>query len=668
MATTNNILIELANGFRLDYLSEVSLGIKLNRIVDDFNDPSKRFGDFSYTFQLPKTKNNDRIFEYPDSKGRIRIFKGKTFECNVYNNNQNLLSGIIELVGVDDDTYNCRFYSKTTQFIDEIKGKKLNDLTFFPSITWNYEQSIINHINVAPISPYIEFPLTFYKTPFIQGGTGLTTVTNIRAEANLGYYYNQVNSSVPFSKSNPMYEPAFPPAFYLKPILDAIFFDAGWTYNSSFFNRADIQKIIIPFVGSGEDFTGAITDGSPNDTLNLNKLLPKIGQAEFLKTILNVFNLYMIPDQANKSIVIETYNTLFSNNSNPYVVNVQEQSKNYLDTDNLITTKDDNNNELPLGFNRILDYTGLTATTKTNPSYVVNTCIDIRASLLKSRITTTYNKETYNNLWNKTTGVKEIKLSLSPTNYYPYCIINETSINGNTTAIPQLWTIGLPLISQQTPADNKGKDYSEGDQNFVEGNDPANFDYSGGFKLLYYYGKVAYNISVDGGLTQYKDWIYTSIAIGGTVTNPTSTKVPVCVASPFRLLDYKSFTGLTATANNTLTTLDKTGEAGAEVHSILLTFYGAGTSNDIHDPTSFSLTFGENPIYGNLFTEFHKKKYDDLENSYILKGTIRMNEVDWYEMQINRTLQWNDELYRLVAIRNFDPINRIAEIEMIKKT
>lgn len=661
MANLNNIRIELRNGSLLDYQSESSLGIKLNRIVDDFTDPSKRFGEFSYTFNLPRTKNNDEQFEYPDVKGRIKIFVGKIFECNVYNNNVLLLQGIIELTDIDEEFYKCRFYSKFTQLIDELKVKNLNDMTYLPTIEWEYEQTIIEHIKVAPVSEHIEFPFIFYKTPFMSGGTDVSTQAGFIAEANLGYYYNYIVTTVPFGAKNPFYEAQFPPAIYLKSIIDGIFSDIGWSYKSSFFERSDIQKIIIPFTGKGEDFTGSVITGSTN-YLNINKLLPNKKQSDFLKNVLNAFNLYMVVSPYDKSVTIETYSTLFSNNSNPYVINIYNVEKNKAEDDYQITMEEDDTNNFPLGFNRIMDYTALS---NINPTYNVNTNIDIRLSISRPRIKTTYKKDVYQKIWQKTTGNKEIKLGFSPVNYYPYNVINERSIYDASIAIPQLWTVGIPLISPQTPQDNDGNDYAASEQdNYVQGNDPNNYSYDGGLKMLYYYGKPAWNATLAGGTT-YKDWLWVGIATGGTVTVPTFARVPICLASPFRLISESEYNQLITTGF--ISVDDQVTEIGAEAHSVLLTFLGAGTINEAHEVTDFNLTYGENGLYNNLYTVFHKPKLDDLENNYILSGTMRMNENDWREMQINRTIQFNDELYRLVSIKNYDIVSRIAEVELLKK-
>ncbi len=666
MAVLNNIRIILANGQVLDYESETSLGIRLNRIVDDLTDVSKRFGEFSYTFKLPKTKNNTKIFEYPDAKGRTKIFRGKTFEARVYNNNDILQSGIIELVGVPEDGYSCKFYSSFTQLIDELKEKKLNELTTLPTIDWNYELSIIEHITVSPISEHIEFPFIFYRTPFISGATSPTFLPEVgtRQEANLSYVYNFNEAFLQFKNKNPFYEAAFPPAIYLTSVIDAIMEEAGWSISSSFFEREDIGRIIIPFTGKNEDFSGAVIDGITGDTLNLNRLLPDMNQADFLRAILQTFNLYIAVDVFNKNITIETYDVWFSDNSNPYPIDVFDYEKTDVETEiKLLTTADDTNNS-PMVFNRIFDYNNIG---HGNPTYNVNTGLDVRDFIGENRITRTYSKQVYDQLWNKLTGTKEIVIGLSPVNYYPYTIINDRSINGNTTTAEPYWTVGIPCISNQTVSDNQGQEFYESEGDYVEGNDPSKFSYEGGLKLLWYLGTAEYNYSPDGS-TAYKDWQYVSIATGGTVTVPTSVKVPVCFSSPFKLVttdEYQTLTGSTA-AN--LTSAQRSDVEGFEIHGLMLTFMGAGTLNDLHVPTPFSLTFNENPVLPNIYTEFHQKKQLDYQQSYLIKGKMRMNSNDWRNMRINRPLIFNDEIFRLVSIKNYDPVLRIAEIEIMKKT
>ena len=90
---------------------------------------------------------------------------------------------------------------------------------------------------------------------------------------------------------------------------------------------------------------------------------------------------------------------------------------------------------------------------------------------------------------------------------------------------------------------------------------------------------------------------------------------------------------------------------------------------ELHPVTPYSLTFGNNPNYqyDNLYSYFHKNKFDLFNDSAITQINMNMTAIDWNEMQINRTLRFNDELYKLVSIQNYDPINQTAQVQMIKK-
>lgn len=666
----NNIKIELYNGELLDYESPESLGIKLNRVVDDLNNPSKRFGEFSYTFNLPKSKNNIRVFEFPDTKGRTRIFIGKSFQCRVFNGSELLLDGLIELQSFDSDSLKCLFYSKVTQLLDDLKGKKLVDMISLPTIPWDYEQTIIDHLNGSKASEHIEFGLCFYRTFFMQGADPSVVVSSsgFISEANLGYHYNYVNSFLGFTNKNPLYFTQLPPQFYLTSLMNGMLEDAGWSLGGSFFQNPDIRKIVIPFVGDSETYSGAIVTGVTT-YLNLNKLLPDVNQTDFLSGVINAFNLYFTIDPIKKQINFETYNTLFGSSVNPYdVTNRLDLSTVVIsnsESNTRLSFSSDDSNELALGFNRVLDYKNLS---NNNPTYFLNTNIDIRASIGSPRITDTYNQNAFENLFNKVSGDQEIKIEFSASNYFPYTIINEVNITGGTTTTPQLWTIGIPLISPQTPQDNNGYNYAEDGQNFAVGNDGNSWSYDGGLKMYYYYGAGLYDFKVQNH-KDYKSFLYINIATGGTATVPTSVKVPIHFLSPFKLLTVTEKSDLISQMSNYTGLSYSTNEVGAEAHSLLTTFYNVANTGNTHTPTSFSLTLGSNPNFysPNLYSEFHQLKYDRLENGHILKGVMQMNSFDWKQMQINRTIRFNDLLYQLVSIKNYDPVDQSCELTLLRK-
>jgi len=98
MANTTNIDIILDGKWHLEYETAESLGIKLAKKVDDQNNLSKRFGDFSYTFSVPQTKNNDVVFSHANALAKPKIFVGQKFDCIILNNDKILLPAQIPFI------------------------------------------------------------------------------------------------------------------------------------------------------------------------------------------------------------------------------------------------------------------------------------------------------------------------------------------------------------------------------------------------------------------------------------------------------------------------------------------------------------------------------------------------------------------------------------------
>lgn len=681
---SQNLKIVTDNGIL--YYSDTS--IKLNRITDDLADITKKFADYSYTLTLPKSKNNRTIFEYPDVKGRKNIFKGKKFPVKVYSNNEILVDGQIELLGFNDLAFSTQITSKFTELVDSLKDKKLVDLKFTP-VVYNFEQDIIFHINGSKISPHIEFPLTFYNTYFISGATNDDFVTTIAGglnpELKFGVLRNNDLSSHPSYKGiNPLYAPQLPPAVYLKSIFNQIIQDAGWTMNSSFFDRSDISKIILLYTSGSDQLTAAVTTGTTN-YLNINKLLPDMDQSDFLKQVIILFNLYYFVNPSNKTITIEPYTTLFTKYNGYDITGKVDKSTIVISQPDkeqaILFTAEDGKNSYPFGYNKSPDY--MTLLTDKNPSYTINPNRAVRAYAGGiPQIGRFYSQNAFTNLWNKNTGDSDstVELKFTPCNYYPLSIINSTDIFGlttNTSSYINHFTVSIPLVTEQKNNDDKGHNYNDDPtDNYVAGNAPARFDLSGGLKLAYYYGdpKYDYKFSTNLGLEAYWKWLYINIADAGTATAPTYSPVLVQVASPYKLLSLPEFNQLKTFAVNNYSTSGFSNtlgqsELGAEAHNLLGLYYSCGTTGNTHSSTSFSLTMGDNDdfLHPNIYSTFHKDKYLLLRNSSLFKATMSFDSNDWREMQIYRNIIYDGEFYQIVSIKSFDVIKQTAEINLLKK-
>jgi hypothetical protein len=679
MAVLNNLEIVLDNNSKLDYGNPQDLGLKFNRIVDDFQNPTKKLGDFSYTFSLPRTRNNSAVLSYPDAYGRIDIFVGTNYGCKVFNNKNLLLEGIIELTGMDSDSFKFNFYSQFTQLIDAIGSTNVQDLNIAELVTLagsgRYEKNVINHIEAGYANSdeaAYQFPLIFYRTFFTPG----SIVDEGPSNANLNNIIVEINS-----KRNWWYYHQFPPAFYMVRILKAIFEKAGWDIGGTWINNVDTKRIIVPYVGPQFNLFSGTT------TINYNAALPKMKCIDFLKNIINTFNLYIKIDSSNKSIILEPYNIMFGGYSNPYDITRKVdlstiKKDNTLDFEPKINfANPTNNHQVFLTNSGFSDDTNsiLTDPTASGSTYNMLRGICFSGDFFLSSPPYKFSETTNDNYLNKNAGNKIINVGFEAPAMNGMLLITQTnrvgtSITGATNAII---TITVPAITQQTESDNKGYTFNEDTGSTFTDNAPSTMIYSGGLNLLYYYGQVKWDgdpFSWFGGESwngSMKDWTYINIATGGTGTIPTGRRVIIPYASPYKLCSNREMVSATERLKTLLPSIsDTTSIYGEEILTYFSTWMAAGRyHNDNYEPTQYSLVLGDDSdlLFPNLYSTFHKPKYENIYRGYTLKAKMRMTEIDWNEMTIDRPILYNNELFRLVSIKNFDPFNKSADIELLKK-
>lgn len=702
--------IVLDNGEILDYENAQSLGIKFQRIVEDFNKPNKRFAEFSYTFNLPKTKNNRKVWGFPDAKGRTKIFVNKEFGCKVFYNNVIVLRGTITLTEFDNDTYKCLFSSQFKELVDAIKDKQLVDIQSLPTLdfgSYGNERFISDHLKAdyknSDETDY-QFPLIYYRTfdapaKVDISNFGVNRMYMDDPKFNFNYIFNESIYNSP-AKLNGLYFHQLPPATYLVSIIRSIIEDAGYSLGGTFFNDVDIKRIIIPFTGEADQLAGASGTTGAYRTLKIAKTLPDISQIDFLSLVINTFNLYFTINEANKVIKFETERTIRSaGNDNAYDITdkVFSSSVSFFkqkDPDVKIRFETPDVNNKVAGYDYCL-----------SPEWSFNSVIDSPWYAIHPKGTggdsppyqdsyqLTGYAEAQDRLMNKNSGTKELKIGLTQPNYitarvYSHRNVVGTSYSGAVPGVDPTIPVSIPLICSQTKHDNNGANQNAGSGSTFLDNSPDIMKYGEGIQMLYYYGLPNYDLVGNGNgaafSTTYTDkkwngafrnWCYINIITGGTSTTANVIRTPIGVASPFRLISRYEYAQMREKSKEYFTTIsgqtdNSKSELGAEVRYMLMTYFMAGSIlNDDYQTSSFSLTFGENPefLFDNIYTKFHKRKYDLLNNSEMCKLNMRMNENDWREMEINRTIRYNDEFYNLIHIKNYDPDLKSAEVQLIKK-
>jgi hypothetical protein len=654
MAEINRLQI-LVYGEELEYKSAEDLGLSFQRIADDEVDLSRKYGEFSYTFDIPITKTNSRIFQQANANGRKNIFNpNRDLPCQVYNNSQLLLDGIISLQGVTSTDFSCIFYSKLKEFADLIEEKSLKDLQF-PVINWQYETSIIAHINADykdATETYWQFPLTYYGSWFTPYDTyknkqdfrGINL--DIEAYTYQRFYYllNTPAGNTPAHR----YHHEFPPAFYISSLVNQIFEDAGWSLGGQFFNQPDVLKQVLLYAGDDDNWDRAVAasaewydeTGGIISTKNMTtplfpaKLLPDMLQSDFLNGIMNMYNLYPVVDVVNKSIKLETYTTLFGDVFQPYDITKKVKKETakfvYMENNNPSIYFAEAENFRVMGDNAAS--TGVT--TQTTNIYwrtVKDSNID---ALFNHRGTTS-----------------EIELPFSPPTVKKTYVWNDYNIAGTSMSAGS-HVIIHPIMSSETPRDTEKWAKNSG-QTYVF-NDEGRLKFNGSPTIHYYYGKSNATTIDKTGKGAASNYYYLNFY--GT-SGTTLTRLPITFCSPMQIQTYRDLINAQQASPADIDDLDN-----------LTCTYLKATYNCIGSgvTTNYSLTFSESDYHNTLWTVFHKPKYDRFMYSEVLEAEMRMNEYDWQEMQLERPIKYNGEVYHIVEITGYNPIKNIASIRLIK--
>ena len=224
------------DGQKVDFFEQES--IELTMSVQNVKDISKTFGDFSKSFTLPASPNNNAVFKHYYNVDVSGGFNANTrTDAFIEVNNNVLRSGVVELEGVQlknlqPHAYKVSFYSKTTALKDLFGEDTLNDLDLSAQNHDYTDANIETGINsyVSGTDNAIIYPMITPVTRWYwdsQGSHGDGNIHFHNDPAHGVFYYD------------------LKPAVKLQKILDAIETKYGVTFNSDFFDSADFGKLFM---------------------------------------------------------------------------------------------------------------------------------------------------------------------------------------------------------------------------------------------------------------------------------------------------------------------------------------------------------------------------------------------------------------------------------------
>jgi len=220
----------------LDITSSDDFPLSLTFQNFDVRDFSSRSGSFSKTFNVPATRNNNKLFNHIYKDGNIDRKKvRKDIPSTIYADNLPVVSGALRLYKVTKDTdvleYECNFLGDNMDWASKIKNLDLNELKFSKNTYASY----------PPIS---EGNYTFDNVIPLTGNAADYTNFNSNRDR---LHYPLMSFGEGVSSRPQVTEADFAPAFYLKNIWDKIFQAQGYTVESEFCNSPYFKSLIVPF-------------------------------------------------------------------------------------------------------------------------------------------------------------------------------------------------------------------------------------------------------------------------------------------------------------------------------------------------------------------------------------------------------------------------------------
>jgi len=257
--------VDLGNSIvgELDITDHSDFPLAMTFQISDIKDITSTSGDYSKTFKIPATKNNNKILRHPlipniDEDVNIN----DRIKCRITINDSYYFLGLIKVTGVSGygetpSHYDCVFYGSNINWAEGLSNSYMDELDWGSygngleynktSImnTWQHEDCDAAY---AASDPPIVYPITSYGEFNPDGEPSTIQLLDTRYgwdglySGTLGYYGYKDDAGSYF---NPEPSSDWRPAIFVKDTLEKIFKQSGdYTINSSFMNTDMFKKLV----------------------------------------------------------------------------------------------------------------------------------------------------------------------------------------------------------------------------------------------------------------------------------------------------------------------------------------------------------------------------------------------------------------------------------------
>ena len=119
MITKRHHISIYVNGNEVELYSQDNLNLRINNKIYDPSKISTSTAEYSFSFDLPKSKVNNKIFDFADVHATKNKF-GKNYNCEVYVDGRLIFNGTLRIKSISYRDYKCNLVSIKQNKIEEI--------------------------------------------------------------------------------------------------------------------------------------------------------------------------------------------------------------------------------------------------------------------------------------------------------------------------------------------------------------------------------------------------------------------------------------------------------------------------------------------------------------------------------------------------------------------
>jgi len=242
----------------LDVTDHSDFPLAMTFQISDIKDLTSTSGDYSKTFKIPATKNNNKLLKHtytPNIDTDVNLTENK--KCRILINNLFSVKGLIKVTGVGGygetpSYYDCVFFGSNLSWADDLSNKYMNELDWGVNgqnleynktkimATWQDE-------NCDSSASPIVYPIVSYGDYNPDGEPKTIQLLDTLADAlsttatRIGYR-GFTNSATSYGTPKPSAD--WRPAVFVKDTLEKIFGQVGYSINSTFMATDMFKKLV----------------------------------------------------------------------------------------------------------------------------------------------------------------------------------------------------------------------------------------------------------------------------------------------------------------------------------------------------------------------------------------------------------------------------------------